>query len=342
MGDSDPPAKRFAFVLIPDFTLVAFSAAIEPLRLANRYFGRKIYDWRCVTCDGNDVAASNGLTVRPDGSLGDLRLGRMEFDKVDTLVVCAGIDVESFTNAELSAYLRKLAGNGTRIAGICTSSWFLARSGILEDRRCTIHWELLHTFAERFPDVDVQPDLFEVDGNIHTCAGGVASLDMMLDLIADEIGDEATEWISEQCLVDRVRTKNDRQKLPLNARVGVHNSKLLAMIEVMEQNLAEPLSLAEISRRTGLSRRHVERLFRQLLGRSPARYYLDLRLDRARQLLLQSDMAIVDVAIASGFVSASHFSKCYRELYGRSPQADRQASLTERAAGPKGGRSAPL
>ncbi len=329
MSEGVFPTKRFVFVLIPDFTLIAFSSAIEPLRLANRHFQRKLYDWRFVSCDGADVAASSGLVVKPDGSLTDLRLGRMGFDRVDTVVVCSGVNVETFSNLELSSYLRKLAASDARIAGICTSSWFLARSGILDDHRCTIHWELLHTFAETYPDIDVHSDLFEADGNIYTCAGGTAALDMIVYMISDEVGLNATSRISEQCLVDRIRRPNDRQRLPLNARIGVHNSKLLAMIEIMEKNLAEPLSLSEISRRTGLSRRHVERLFRQLLGRSPARYYLDLRLDRARQLLLQSDMSIVDVAIACGFVSASHFSKCYRELYGRSPQADRQASLTK-------------
>ena len=333
MTEGTFPTKRFVFVLLPDFTLIAFSAAIEPLRLANRHFHRKLYDWRFVTCDGEDVIASSGLVVKPDGSLSDLRLGRLGFDRVDTVVVCSGVNIERFSNAELSSYLRQVARSDVRVAAICTSSWFLAKAGILDDRRCTIHWELLHTFAETFPDADVHSDLFEVDGNIHTCAGGTAALDLMIHMISDEIGANATARISEQCLVDRIRGQQDRQRLPLNARVGVHNSKLLAMIEIMEQNLAEPLALSEISRRTGLSRRHVERLFRQLLGRSPARYYLDLRLDRARQLLLQSDMAIVDVAIACGFVSASHFSKCYRELYGRSPQADRQASLTKEQPG---------
>lgn len=332
MSESTFPTKRFVFVLIPNFTLIAFSSAIEPLRLANRLFHRKLYDWRFISCDGNEVSASNGLTIKPDGSLSDLRLGRLGFEHYDALVVCGGIDTETFTNAELASYLRKIAATDTRVAGICSGPWFLAKSGILDEKRCTVHWESLHTFAETFPEADVRSDLFEVDGNIFTCAGGAAAFDMTVHMISDDIGATAAARISELCLIDRIRGPNDRQRLPLNARVGVHNSKLLAMIEIMEKNLAEPLSLSDISRRTGLSRRHVERLFRQLLGRSPARYYLDLRLDRARQLLLQSDMAIVDVAIACGFVSASHFSKCYRELYGRSPQADRQASLVSESA----------
>ena len=166
-------------------------------------------------------------------------------------------------------------------------------------------------------------DLFEVDGNIYTCAGGTAALDMMLKLIGDDFGDNIVNRVCEQALTDRVRSPHDRQRLPLRARLGVQNSKVLTIIELMEARLSEPLSLIEIADHVGLSRRQIERLFRQEMGRSPARYYLEIRLDRARHLLIQSSMPIVEVAVACGFVSASHFSKCYRELYGRSPQQER-------------------
>ncbi|PLX38492.1 MAG: AraC family transcriptional regulator [Hyphomicrobiales bacterium] len=318
------PVRHFVFILIPDFTLMAFSSAVEPLRMANRVLKKEAYSWSVVTLDGQPVKASNGLSVVPDGSLADLKTGRLGFHRPDMVLVCSGVTVERLSSADLFGYLRRLHGQGVPIGGMCTSAWLLARAGLLEDRRCAIHWETLPSFAETFPDVEVQADLFEVEDNIYTCAGGTAAIDMMLHLVGEQLGPAVAERVSEQCIIDRVRKPQDRQRLPLNARVGVHNSKLLAMIELMESHLAEPLTLAQIADKTGLSRRHVERLFRQLLGRSPARYYLDLRLDRARHLLLQSDMSIVEVAIACGFVSASHFSKCYRELYGRSPQADRR------------------
>ena len=186
-----------------------------------------------------------------------------------------------------------------------------------------IHWENLPGFQEAFPKANVFADLFEVDQNIYTCAGGTASLDMILKLIGEDFDDNLVNRVCEQALTDRVRAPTDRQRLPLRARLGVQNAKVLSIIELMEANLAEPLSLVEIADAADLSRRQIERLFRQEMGRSPARYYLEIRLDRARHLLLQSSMPVVDVAVACGFVSASHFSKCYRELYGRSPQQER-------------------
>ncbi|MEO2039455.1 MAG: helix-turn-helix domain-containing protein, partial [Martelella sp.] len=166
-------------------------------------------------------------------------------------------------------------------------------------------------------------DLFVIDRNIYTSAGGTASLDMILHLIGREFGEGLVNAICEQALTDRVRLSSERQRLPLSARLGVQNGKVLQIIELMEANLAEPLSLIEIADAVGLSRRQIERLYRQEMGRSPARYYLEIRLDRARRLLAQSTMPIVDVAVACGFVSASHFSKCYREIYHCSPQQER-------------------
>ncbi|MGO4839584.1 GlxA family transcriptional regulator, partial [Rhizobiaceae sp. 2RAB30] len=150
-----------------------------------------------------------------------------------------------------------------------------------------------------------------------------AALDMMLKLIGDDFDDGLVNRVCEQVLTDRVRSPTDRQRLPLRARLGVQNAKVLSIIELMEANLAEPLSLIEIADDVGLSRRQIERLFRQEMGRSPARYYLEIRLDRSRHLLIQSSLPVVEVAVACGFVSASHFSKCYRELYYRSQQQER-------------------
>jgi transcriptional regulator GlxA family with amidase domain len=209
------------------------------------------------------------------------------------------------------------------VGGLCTGAYLLAAAGLLSGKRCAIHWEDLPGFSERFPRADVYADLYEVDGNIYTCAGGTAALDMMLNLIGDDHDENLVNRVCEQALTDRVRSPHDRQRLPLRARLGVQNSKVLSIIELMEANLSEPLSLLEIADYAGLSRRQIERLFRQEMGRSPARYYLEIRLDRARHLLVQSSMPVVEVAVACGFVSASHFSKCYRELYGRSPQQER-------------------
>ena len=229
----------------------------------------------------------------------------------------------TYANKSVFAWLREEYNRGVAIGGLCTGAHVLATAGLLSNKRCAIHWENLPGFAEAFPKANVYADLFEVDQNIYTCAGGTAALDMMLKLIGDDFDDNLVNRVCEQVLTDRVRSPTDRQRLPLRARLGVQNSKVLTIIELMEANLSEPLSLIEIADHVGLSRRQIERLFRTEMGRSPARYYLEIRLDRARHLLIQSSMPVVEVAVACGFVSASHFSKCYRELYARSPQQER-------------------
>jgi len=317
-------SRRIVFFLVPNFSMIAFATAIEPLRLANRQIGHQFYQWRLVTESGMTGIASNGVKVEVDGSLEDEKRRFHTEEKPDMVFVCSGVFVEKYESKSVNSWLRQLNRSGVTVGAMCTGAWVLAKAGLLDDKRCAIHWENLPGFAEAFPEAEVYTDLFEVDKNIYTCAGGTASLDMMLSIIDTDLGDTVVTRVCEQALTDRVRNPHDRQRLPLRARLGIHNSKVLTIIELMEANISEPLSLVELARFAGLSRRQIERLFRRTMGRSPARYYLELRLDRARHLLLQSNLPVVEVAVACGFVSASHFSKCYREFYGRSPLMERR------------------
>ncbi|MEH6728640.1 MAG: GlxA family transcriptional regulator [Hyphomicrobiales bacterium] len=313
--------------------MIAFATAIEPLRLANRFLPDNTYSWQIISTDGEPVRASNGLQISVDASLDDVASQSNMDERPDMVVVCSGIDVEQLETKHTRALIRRLYRTGTAIGGLCTASWILAEAGLLDDKQCAIHWENMPGFMEKFPNAHVHADLFEVDSRLYTCAGGTAALDMMLYIIAQDHDEPIINQICEQCLTDRVRNATDRQRLPLRARLGVQNARLLSIIEMMESNISEPLALTEIADISNLSRRQIERLFRQNLGRSPARYYSELRLDRARHLLLQSNLPIVDVAIASGFVSASHFSKCYRDQFGLSPQVERRAKeRVQRAA----------
>ncbi len=319
-----PAIKRsLVFFLVTDFTMVAFATALEPLRIANRMLGYEAYRWRLASTGGAPVMASNGVLCSTDTSLEDERRKMSGPERPSMVVVCSGVNVENYGSKTIYAWLREEYNRGVAIGGLCTGAYILAAAGLLSNKRCAIHWENLPGFSEAFPKANVFADLFEVDQNIYTCAGGTAALDLMLKLIGDDFGDNLVNRICEQVLTDRVRSPTDRQRLPLRARLGVQNSKVLTIIELMEANLSEPLSLIEIADHVGLSRRQIERLFRQEMGRSPARYYLEIRLDRARHLLIQSSLPVVEVAVACGFVSASHFSKCYRELYARSPQQER-------------------
>ncbi|WP_250157369.1 GlxA family transcriptional regulator [Tianweitania aestuarii] len=303
--------------------MIAFATAIEPLRSANRMLGYEAYKWRLASLDGKPVQGSNNIEIKADTSLEDERKKMAGPDRPSMVIVCGGTNVENYQNKSAFAWLREEYNRGVAIGGLCTGAHILASAGLLANKRCAIHWENLPGFAEAFPKANVFADLFEIDQNIYTCAGGTAALDMMLKLIGEDFDDSLVNRICEQVLTDRVRSPTDRQRLPLRARLGVQNSKVLSIIELMEANLSEPLSLIEIADDVDLSRRQIERLFRQEMGRSPARYYLEIRLDRARHLLIQSSLPVVEVAVACGFVSASHFSKCYRELYARSPQQER-------------------
>ena len=324
MGVVNQSVKRsFVFFLVPDFTMIAFATALDPLRSANRMLGYEAYRWRLTSIDGKPVKASNGVECAVDTSLDDERKKMSGADRPNMAIVCSGIEVEKYHNRSTFAWLREEYNRGVAIGGLCTGAHILAAAGLLSNKRCAIHWENLPGFSEAFPKANVFADLFEIDQNIYTCAGGPAALDMMLKLIGDDFDESLVNRVCEQVLTDRVRSPTDRQRLPLRARLGVQNAKVLNIIELMEANLSEPLSLIEIADHVDLSRRQIERLFRTEMGRSPARYYLEIRLDRARHLLIQSSMPVVEVAVACGFVSASHFSKCYRELYARSPQQER-------------------
>jgi len=315
--------RSFVFFLIPDFTMVAFASALDPLRLANRMLGYEAYTWRLASIDGRPVRASSGVVCAVDTSLEEERRKMAGPERPSMVIVCSGVNVETYSNRSAFAWLREEYNRGVAVGGLCTGAYVLASAGLLANKRCAIHWENIPGFSEAFPKANVFADLFEVDQNVYTCAGGTASLDMMLKLIGEDFDENIVNRVCEQVLTDRVRSPTDRQRLPLRARLGVQNGKVLSIIELMEANLAEPLSLVDVAGRVGLSRRQIERLFRQEMGRSPARYYLEIRLDRARHLLIQSSMPVVEVAVACGFVSASHFSKCYRELYERSPQQER-------------------
>lgn len=314
--DPNDVPSRIGFLLIPNFSMMAFTSGVEPLRAANRMAGRALYDWRIYSSDGEPVTASNGIPVVPHQKIADI-------DREKVLIIVSGIDVHKYENDRVLGFVRRMSRQGAILGALCTGSHVLAKAGLLEGRRCTIHWENLGGFTEEFPEIEVSSDLYEIDRDRFTCSGGTAALDMMLHLIGNQHGRTLANQVSEQFIHDRIREPHDHQRMELRSRLGVSHPKLIAVIGEMEQNLEEPLSQTDLADRAELSTRQLERLFRKYLGSTPTRYYLTLRLQRARQLLVQTSMSILSVALACGFVSASHFSKCYRECFGRTPRAER-------------------
>jgi len=309
---------RVSFLLVPNFSMSAFTAMLEAMRLANYTTGRTLYEWEILSRDGDAVSASNGVQIVADRGIADA-------PHLDNVVVCSGIGAQLYHDAVTFGWLRRWAREGTHVGALCTGAHLLAHAGLLQGYRCTIHWENLESFREQHPDLDIQAELFEIDRDRFTCAGGIAAADMMLTEIARRHGDEVASAVSEQFMHERIREGHDSQRLPLQARLRISHPKLIQAISEMEACVEDALSREEIAARVGLSRRQLERLFRRYLNTSPARYYLRLRLERARLLLTQTTMPVTEIAFACGFTSASHFSKCYRDMFGRTPRDQRRA-----------------
>jgi len=317
LPDSDDSAPtHVGFLLIPDFALLPYASAIEPLRAANRLSGRLLYHWSHISLDGAAAAASNGVAIAADARVGsEIRL--------DYLFVCAGGNPALFSHQPTFAWLRQLARRGVRIGGVSGGPYLLARANLLSGYRFTIHWEHAPAFLEEYPDLDLRRSLYEIDRDRLTCSGGTAPLDMMHAVIAREHGSDLALAVSEWFLQTHVREGAGPQRMPLRERLGIAHAPLLRVIGRMEQTIETPEPRAELARLANVSLRQLERLFRQHLGRSLGEHYLALRLDRARDLLRQTSLSILETALACGFASASHFSRAYRDRFGHPPRAER-------------------
>ncbi|MEO1291791.1 MAG: GlxA family transcriptional regulator [Pseudomonadota bacterium] len=322
-------SKEMIFFLGRNLSMIAFAAAIEPLRIANRLRQEEVYTWRLVSEDGGAIRCSNGCMIRVDSGLDEVA-------RDATIIVCTGVDVHLVATKPVLTWLRRESRRGITIGAVDTGTHVLAKAGLLDGRRCTIHWENQPSFMEEFPDIEVTNFLFEIDNGRFTCAGGASASDMMLQLIADREGQELAGLVADQMIHAPVRTKREEQRLSVPARIGVRHPKLVSIIQMMERNLEEPISPSVLAKEAGMSTRQLERLFRRYLNRSPKRYYMEMRLQRARQLLLQTDMSVINVALACGFTSPSHFSKCYRSLFERTPYRERGTPEAQKLSEPAG------
>ncbi|MCZ2721950.1 GlxA family transcriptional regulator [Marinomonas sp. 15G1-11] len=316
-SDSNAEPKRsIGFLLLNNFTMMSLASAVEVLRMANQLSGEELYSWYTITLDGEPISASDGIRITPDASI-------QTCPKLEVVMVAGGIDVSSSYGKEHIAWLKTMERQDCLIGGMCTGAYLLAEAGLLDGYECSIHWEYLASLQEHFPKVHCTNRLFSIDRDRMTCSGGTVPLDMMLYMIKQEHGFLLSSAISEMFICDRMRDENDRQKIPLRHVLGTAQPKLIEVVSLMEANIEEVLGMDELAKYVNLSRRQLERLFQKHLQCSPSRYYLKLRLLRARQLLKQSTRPIVDIAIICGFASTAHFSKCYREQMGIPPSEER-------------------
>jgi AraC family carnitine catabolism transcriptional activator len=317
MSSTVSAAQDVHFLLLPEFSVMGFVSAIEPLRVANR-FRPGSYRWHILSLDADPVIASNGMSINADGALA-------EFRGIQQLFVVAGFNPLAAYSPTLARWLRSVRGAGARLGAIDTGAFVLAEAGVLGRDPITLHWEAIAAFTERYPRQLVSEELFESGTDCTTCAGGTSAIDMMLHLIGLAHGRELAGKVSEQFVLGRIRSQSDHQRMEIASRYGLHNRKTIQVVKLMREHVEEPLGVDQLAASIAVTVRQLERLFSTHLRDTPSRFYLNLRLDRARELLQQTGMSVTAIGVACGFGSPTHFSRAYRTRFAQSPTGDRQA-----------------
>ncbi len=308
-------------MIIEGYPIIPFSCVVDSLRVANRLSDRELYAWEYYAANSNPVAASCGIVV-PTRPLS-------EAANLETLVIVAPNTAQFFDDAKTLKLLRALDRQKVNLGSASSGSFVLARAGLLDDCRCTIHWENIPVLKELYPQLDVAFTLYEIDERRFTCSGGTAALDMMLKLIENQYGRQLAQDISQQFQHDRIRTAIDSQQMADRIDLAMSAPKLIDVINLMESNIEVPLSLPSIAQKCHLSLRQIERLFHKYRDVTPSQYYLSLRLMHAKQLLLNTSRSVIDISIATGFETQSYFTACYRKHYGSSPRSHRSQVATQ-------------
>ncbi len=308
---------RIGFLLLPNYSMIAFANAVEVLRMANRISGRNLYAHHVCGAAGPETSCSNGLSVRAEATLAEL-------DACEIVFVCGGIEVQAATSDAVRRDLRQRAAARQRLGSLCTGSYALASAGLLNGYRCAIHWDGQAATRETFGKVQFVDEIFVIDRDRYTASGGTAPLYLLLQLVEQQFGNPLALAISEQFILDRVRPATDRQRLPQPGSIGPGYQHLAAAVEIMAANIDEPLSLAQVATRVRISLRQLERMFLRYYGIGPAQHYMTIRLRRARELLTHTALPIMQITVACGFQSSSHFCKAYRTAFGAAPSAVRR------------------
>lgn len=316
MPDVTPASSNmYVFLLIRGYSQLGFACALEALSLANRHpSGDVSYSWRLISEDGLPVAAYNGVTAQVDSGLTDLR-------REETLIVCAGEAVGEGSTRKIVNWLRRETRKGLHFGALSSGTYTLALANLISGKRVTTHWEYRAALAELLPDVIIEDSIFSIDGRVFTSAGGAAALDLMLHRVHADHGPDIATWVADQMVYSSPRGQAAAQRMSM-AVGGVRNSKLALSLQIMQNNIEDPLTPDEIAGVVRISTRQMERLFSKHLGLSPKRYYLQMRLDKARELLRQTTLSVTEICVACGFRSPSHFSKSYRAAFGVSPSQE--------------------
>lgn len=304
--------EHFSFLLLKDFSHLAFSCAVEPLRIANLVSGKDLYSWSYISENGETATCSNGSVTLVHHGFNDV-------PKCERLFVLSGIFVRQHITKPLLSCIRHERAKGTAIGALCSAAYVLATAGFLEGHKAAIHWEFHDGFMEEFPEINLVRNVFVADDKYVTASGGTATADLMLHLIEQAHGADLAIAVADQMVYSAVRDASAEQRVSIQSRLGMRNPHLSKAIRIMNDTIETPASPTIIAEEIGISTRQLERLFGRYLNCSPKKYFVDIRLQRARNLLIQTERSVTEVALACGFDSPGHFARAYRTQFGITP-----------------------
>lgn len=316
MKENKDGTYTVSFLLLPEYTMVALFSAIETLRVANRMAEKRVFEWELLNEDGEPVEACNQLSL--------LQGKKISSEEIpNNIIVCSSYNPETHIRPETIQWIQKASRAGAFLGSVDTGCYLLAESGLLKGKTVSLHWEAAPAFSEDFPNINVSNEIFELSDNLMTCAGGTAALDMMIHVVQKLLGQEIALKVCDQFIKNGIRQKSDKQRLDLASRLNIHHPRLLNVISLMEANIEEPLSPSDLAEHAHISVRQLQRLFKTYFDTSPSCYYLNLRLERAQNLLRESRLSIAEIGVACGFNSGPHFTTSYKNHFNLSPSEER-------------------
>lgn len=311
------PHQPIAFDILafPETTLILLASVIEPLRAANRISGETLYRWRLLSLDGKPVQTTANIHIPVDAAFRPERDDR-------PLFIVSSYNWRRNNTPQMKMALSQTARHRSMIAGVESGTWLMAEASLLDSHRVTVHWEDVEEFSGRYPQIDVVKERYVIDRKRMTTGGALPTLDMMLEIIRRRQGYSLALEVSRSFLYER--DGGGRDLMPARGgEVGLTDTRLSAALRLMEETVDQPLSLEKLARRTGISARHLQTLFQQSFGVSPHVHYLALRLNAARRRVIETRASFADIAAATGFNSASAFSRSYRAQFSESPSETR-------------------